>query len=108
MILQIPMNNKTFEDFQMDCNNRRCNRKTIYNNKTCIQVGKQKNCFKLYSNALSKIKKPTPKQNNKQLSEIAQELSLQDKVWIRESGSIPITKTFPNNEWQKHCQLLLL
>jgi hypothetical protein len=43
-------------DFQQSCNNKKCLRNTIYNAKTCKQIGKQERCYEKYLRKTDKDK----------------------------------------------------
>lgn len=42
------------EDFKKDCINKKCNRSTLYNEKTCLTENKQNKCFEKYIISLEK------------------------------------------------------
>ena len=48
------MKPKEFDIFIADCLKGFCNRNTMYNNKTCKKEGKQKACYKKYTDQIEK------------------------------------------------------
>lgn len=50
------MDIKIIEEFKKDCNNKKCNRGTIYNEKKCITENKQNSCYIKYLKKIEKDK----------------------------------------------------
>ena len=98
---------KEYEQFQIDCNNKRCNRNTTYNIKTCVKEFKQKDCYRKY---LIKVEKDSAKflnkknvdKNYKDLNNVDIEYeAFKQKVWLRDYGSYDGVSTKQN--WMEIC-----
>jgi hypothetical protein len=98
---------KEYEQFQLDCNSKRCNRQTTYNTKTCIKEFKQKDCYRKY---LIKVEKDNAKflnkknvdKNYKDLNNVDTEYEeFKRKVWLRDYGSYDGVSTKQN--WMDVC-----
>jgi len=94
---------KELDQFQIDCNNKRCNRNTMYNDKTCKTDYKQKACYKKF---LIKVEKDNfkflSKKSDYQEIDIDTEYEEFKKlVWIRDTGEYNGISN--RNDWQNYC-----
>ena len=106
---------KEYSKFIFDCNRGYCNRKTVYNEKTCITESKQKDCFPKYITKLEKQKqkfidkclkdkeKYQEAFDNNFVDSIDEQWEMvKEKVW-KWDCNLYFTSSYQHTNWQDIC-----
>lgn len=83
-----------FEEFKKNCNSKKCLRRLLYNEKTCIRESKQINCHKSY---MRQLKKKKEKENE-------EESFFENEVWEFYTGSKK-GNTSHRKDWKQFCRI---
>ena len=85
---------KELDDFKSDCNKKRCNRNSKYNEKTCIKDYRQQQCYNHYVVLIEKKSAKISEQQNKNVDKDFRDLDnidieyeiFKQAVWMRDAG----------------------
>lgn len=88
------------EEFQFNCNKKKCLKHQRWDSKTCMRESKQLNCYKSYTRLENK-KIEMYKQVKKEWEEQA---SFDNEIWLRDTGESKGDSSKRDN-WKNYCRL---